>query len=208
MNNIIIMLFLSYLNYTTSYSTYSMSCVIIIKKTVLYDAKMPILYMPNYNKNAIYSDNYNLFTPEHIFPQSLLNTNGKNDMHNIIKTIASLNTNRSNYKYCEDLNINDENWNKLNYNNYVNHKDKLFIPNKDSRGIIARAILYMCREHKCNYKKVIDKELLIKWFYNYSPSIDEKYHNDMVKQIQQTNNIFISKYNKKNNGLYRFINTL
>jgi len=59
-----------------------------------------------------------------------------------------------------------------------------------------------------NYKKVIDKELLIKWFYNYSPSIAEKYHNDMVKQIQQTNNIFISKYNKKNNGLYRFINTL
>ena len=202
------MLILSYLHYITCFNTYSMSCVIIIKKTIIYDPKMPILYMPNYNKNAIYGDNYNLFTPEHIFPQSLLNTKEKNDMHNIIKTIGSLNTNRSNYKYCENLNINDENWNELIYNNYVNHKDKLFIPNKDSRGIIARAILYMCFEYKCNYKKVIDKELLIKWFYNYSPSIDEKYHNDMVKQIQQKSNIFISKYCKKNNGLNKFINSL
>jgi len=185
-----------------------MSCVIIIKKTVLYDKKMPILYTSNDYKNVNTTNKYNLFTPEHIFPQSLLCTKEKNDMHNIIKTIHSLNTNRSNYKYCDNLNEYDENWNELIYNNYVNHKDKLFIPNKDSRGIISRSILYMCHQYNCNYKKVIDKELLSKWFYNYSPSIAEKYHNDMVKQIQQKNNIFISKYNKKNNEIKKFINTL
>lgn len=208
MSKLIILLLLTDIYSSCSFVNYHMSCSIIIKKTILYNNKMPILYTFKNYMNEDELSKYKLFTLEHIFPQSLLNNKESNDMHNIIKTINTLNSNRSNYKYCEDLNINDKNWNSLPYGNYVNHKDKTFIPNKDSRGFISRAILYMCYNYNCNYKKVIDKDLLIKWFHNYPPSISEKYHNEIVKQMQNKNNMFISNYNKKNNGIKKFISSL
>jgi endonuclease I len=97
---------------------------------------------------------------------------------------------------------------ELEYDNYVNHKEKIFIPNNDSKGFISRAILYMYREYKCNPKKIIDIEILKKWYYNFPPKHDEIYHNMVVKRIQNKNNIFISNYNKKNKGVKKLFETL
>lgn len=196
----------------------------IIKNTLLYDHKMPSIYTHKTFKHSDIQKN-NFLTAEHIFPQSLLiNKKEANDMHNIIKTLNTLNVNRSNYRYHEDININIkkdkkcargngyridyDNWVELEYGNYVNHKDKLFIPNNDSKGFISRAILYMCREYNYCHKKIIDTELLKRWFYTYSPSFAEKYHNDVIKRLQNKNNIFISNYNKKNKGIKRILDTL
>jgi len=178
----------------------------IIKDTILNDSKMPIIYV---NKNYDSVDIKNKFlSAEHIYPQSLLNIKQSNDMHNIIKTINTLNVNRSNYRFRDDYDKRDKNWVELEYNNYVNHKNKLFVPNNDSRGFISRALLYMHREYKCNPKKIIDIEILKKWYYNFSPTHEEIYHNMVVKRIQNKNNMFISNYNKKNKGIKKLLDTL
>jgi len=210
----------------------------IIKDTILNDPKMPMIYTNKYLKKCIMNgitgsvgvasvampcggiskhiahgvanSNYNrqFISAEHIYPQCLLNVKQSNDMHNIIKTLNTLNANRSNYKFQEDYDIRNKNWLELECNNYVNHKDKVFVPNNDSRGFISRAILYMYKEYNCNPHKIIDIEILKKWYYNFSPTIEERYHNDIIKRLQNKNNIFISNYNKKNKGIKKILDSL
>jgi len=181
----------------------------IIKKTVLHDIKMPSIYL----ENSFLSENdarfkNKFFSAEHIFPQCLLNNKHRNDMHNIVKTINTLNVNRSNYMFVEDINCKDKNWVELDFGNYVNHKYKVFAPNHYSRGFISRAILYMCWEYDYNHKKVIDRDLLIKWYFENPPSKEERYHNEIIHRIQRKHNIFITNYCKKNNVIIKFINKL
>ena len=181
----------------------------IIKKTILQDAKMPSIYLENSffdEKDAKFKNKF--FSAEHIFPQCLLNNKHTNDMHNIVKTLNTLNVNRSNYMFVEDLNMKDKNWIPLDFDNYVNHKNKIFIPNDYSRGFISRAILYMCWEYNYSHKKVIDTELLIKWYFQYPPLKEERYHNEIIHRIQRKHNIFITNYFKKNNVIIKFINKL
>jgi len=183
----------------------------IIKKTILHDTKMPSIYL----ENSFFGDGdpkfkNKFFSAEHIFPQSLLNNKHTNDMHNIVKTLNTLNVNRSNYMFVEDTKINmkDKNWAELDFGNYVNHKNKVFVPNDYSRGFISRAILYMCWEYDYSHKKVIDTDLLIKWYFQYPPLKEERYHNEIIHRIQRKHNIFITNYNKKNNVIIKFINKL
>ena len=210
----------------------------IIKYTILNDPKMPMIYTNKYLKKCIINgiaedargtegtecgtsiskniargvakSNYNrqFLSAEHIYPQCLLNVKQSNDMHNIIKTLNTLNANRSNYKFHEDYDTKNKHWVELECNNYVNHKEKIFVPNNDSRGFISRAILYMYKEYNCNPNKIIDIEILKKWYYNFSPTIDERYHNDIIKRLQNKNNIFISNYNKKNKGIKKILDSL
>ena len=181
----------------------------IVKQTILHDAKMPAIYLENSifsEKDARFKNKF--FSAEHIFPQCLLNNKHTNDMHNIVKTLNNLNVNRSNYMYVEDVKRKDKNWAELDFGNYVNHKAKVFAPNDYSRGFISRAILYMCWEYNYNHKKVIDTDLLIKWYFQYPPLKEERYHNEIIHRIQRKHNIFITNYFKKNNVIIKFINKL
>jgi endonuclease I len=110
--------------------------------------------------------------------------------------------------FVEDVNVKDKNWVALDFGNYVNHKCKMFAPNDYSKGFISRAILYMCREYDYNHKKVIDKDILVKWFFENPPLKDERYHNEIIHKIQRNHNIFITNYFKKNNVVIKFINKL
>lgn len=178
----------------------------LMKDALILNKKMPCIYTEK--DFEIQDQNIrSMCSMEHIFPRSFLNKKDHNDMHNIIKTINELNNKRSNYKYTDEK-MQDNNWKLLSFNNYVNHKNKLFIPNNVSRGFISRSILYMVKEYDYNIHKVIDKETLIKWYYQYPPCTKEKYHNEVVKEIQNTNNIFISCYNKKSKTINNFIQTL
>ena len=77
---------------------------------------------------CIYS-NINANTVEHICPKSfLINYQQKYDMHNLFKCNIHINQLRSNYKFVNDFTKNKE-WIRLDYDNYVNNKEKLFIPN-------------------------------------------------------------------------------
>ena len=209
---LIILLLLLQMSYVKTFA--KMQYTNIIKDTILNDPKMPMIYTNKYLKksltNTVANCNYNkqFVSAEHIYPQCLLNIKQSNDMHNIIKTINTLNANRSNYRFHEDYDIKNKHWLELECNNYVNHKEKIFVPNNDSRGFISRAILYMYKEYNCNPNKIIDIEILKKWYYNFTPTIEERYHNDIIKRLQNKNNIFISNYNKKNKGIKKIIDTL
>ena len=174
-----------------------------IKKDILYNTNMPILYTKNNLNNDIYS-------LEHIYPISYLISNeSKIDMHNLIKTTKYLNNARSNYKYTDfeeiNFNINNKNWIELENNNYVNHKKKLFIPNNNSKGIISRAILYINDTYSYKINKVINYSTLINWYIYNPPDICEKYHNNYVKKIQNTDNKFILNYKYYKKKIYKII---
>jgi len=187
-----ILLFLL-LPFSRSFTTYC--CISIIKKAIVYDKNMPTLYVDNNIKINNEFIHKNIYSLEHIVPRSLIDNKLHNDMHNIMRTFNNLNNHRSNYKYVNDMDY--KKWVNLDFSNYVNHKKKLFIPNSNSKGMISRAILYMANEYKYNVTNIIDRDVLIDWFYKYPPKKQEIYHNQLVKDYQKKDNIFISQYNDK-----------
>lgn len=179
----------------------------LLKNAIIFDNKMPFMYLDD-NFDIDEKLRKSIYSMEHIFPRSLIKSEHVNDMHNIVKTINNLNIQRSNYKY-EDIKDDDNGWSDLEFDNCVNHKKRLFIPNQASRGFISRAIMYMCKEYKYKINKVIDKDTLIKWYFDNPPSKYERYHNNIVKKLQNKNNVFISNYNsKKKDSVNKFFDTL
>tara|TARA_B000000475_G_scaffold268949_1_gene262212 strand:- start:251 stop:916 length:666 start_codon:yes stop_codon:yes gene_type:complete len=189
----------------------------IIKNKINLNYKKHIIdYSP-----CVYIDKENInnriLTNEHIFPISHMKKNNKfdnykyakNDMHNLFKTTEKLNSIRSNYKFTDIENeCLNENWRILENNNYINNKKKLFIPANNSKGIIARAILHMSYKYNYKIEKIIDLNILIKWTLKYSPKNDEIYHNNLIKSIQYTDNIFIKNYSNNKKILNIYINKI
>ena len=198
-------LFMFFMNLPKYCCTKTQSFGSIVKNTIVLNDKMPSIYMErNHIRDNIKKNKYSI---EHIFPRSYLLKKDIYDMHNTVKTINELNVQRSNYKYINCIS-DDSSWKELIFDNHVNHKKKLFVPNIKSRGFISRSLLYMMMEYGYNPFCVIDKETLVNWFYTYPPDSGERYHNEVVKNIQNKNNIFISNYNKKAKTLNRFIEQL
>lgn len=178
------------------------------KHNIISDDNMPIIY----SKINVYNTKLkkNVYSLEHIYPISHMTNDAKIDMHNLFKTTKYLNNARSNYKFSDYQEYviypnntwfiinndvkNNKNWISLENNNYVNHKQKLFIPSNESKGIIARAILYITFKYKFKLERVINLDTLISWYLKYPPTNKEKYHNNYVKKIQFTDNKFISSY--------------
>mgnify|MGYP006101952533 CR=1 FL=1 len=150
---------------------------------------------------------YNELTAEHIFPQSYIKLykKAKYDMHNIYLTSSRQNSQRNNYKYVDEEKFLIKKKNKyyidikselIEYNNSLNYKInwcKSFIPFSESRGVIARTIAYM--KYKYNeliVENVIDLNVLLKWNKMYPPTDMEIKQNEKIKEIQGTENIFIT----------------
>ena len=124
------------------------------------------------------------------------------DMHNMFKCNKNINNLRSNFRFIDNIENDNDKWKELHNKNYVNTKSRQFIPNNDSKGIISRAILYMYLEYNYDFNKVITRRNLIDWFNKYPPKIDEIYHNKEILKYQNKDNIFISKYDKIKFQLY------
>ena len=150
---------------------------------------------------------YNELTAEHIFPQSYIKLykKAKYDMHNIYLTSSRQNSQRNNYKYVDEEKFLIKKKNKyyidikselIEYNNSLNYKInwcKSFIPFSESRGVIARTIAYM--KYKYNeliVENVIELNVLLKWNKMYPPTDMEIKQNKKIKEIQGTENIFIT----------------
>jgi endonuclease I len=171
-----------------------------VKQILEKNIKMPIIYGTRPLTN-------NCISLEHIFPKCFLEKKHHNDIHNIFLSDKYINNKRSNFKFIELYDIkNDKNWLKINNNNYVNTKKRLFIPEEESKGIIARSIMYMCYEYGYDYSKIISEENLINWCLKYEPTEYEKNHNQFAYTCQFNLNKFISKYGKKN--YYKLINKI
>ena len=148
---------------------------------------------------------------EHVFPQSYIRNiqYAKNDMHNIFLTHYFTNLHRSNYKFFDEININNQtnftqiNNNNLNIiqisqlNNNFNYKNDLFryfIPNAESRGIISRTIAYMKLIYPIlNINNIINEETLIEWNYLYPPLQKEIQRNELIYNLQGNINPFTEK---------------
>ena len=166
-----------------------------IRSSIIFSSNNPEIY--NVKGLSIKSKFNPKPTLEHIFPKCYMNKISYNDMHNIFKCNGEINNRRSNYKYTDERDL--RNFTRIhNTDNYISTKDQLFIPEEDSRGIIARTIMYMSYEYKYKYSKVIDTDVLIDWCMSYPPCKMEIHHNNDAFRKQYKRNKFIDLYCKKN----------
>jgi endonuclease I len=135
-----------YLKNNIYFDIYNDSMLEINKQLIISESKI-------INKfDNLHYNKYNDLTAEHIFPQSFLKeySKAKFDMHNIYLTKGTINSNRSNYKFIqnltslEDIDENKKDNNKLNLNNL---KTKFKNNNKILKKIIVK------REKQCKIKK-------------------------------------------------------
>jgi hypothetical protein len=162
----------------------------------LYSSK---LYSSKFNSSKFNSSKYYIYTKyndltaEHIFPQSFTKHYSKanKDMHNIYLTNYYTNNLRSNYKFADYVN--------------TNISKNIYIPCNYSRGIIARALVYMKYTYPLlNLSTIIDYDIIILWNKLYPPTDYEVEKNNIVYNYQGNKNIFIEDYKK----LELFINKL
>lgn len=197
--------------YPNKYISFKKTKELYYSNKIYYD-----FYNNYYNDYYYFNNNYELYpyldniklTAEHIFPQSYtkLYPKAKFDMHNLYLTSGKTNTNRSNYKYVDEIYyfhksifnyyyFDYQKNKKIKYNKYQNYKNsklKLCIPSHNSRGVISRSLAYM----KYTYsdiilENVIDIDTMLKWNKQYPPTYIEIKHNNVVKSIQGNDNIFI-----------------
>jgi len=177
----------------------NMIFMMAIKSSIIHSLNNPQIYNINLNK----INNLNRPTLEHIFPKCYMSKKSFNDLHNIFSCNGIINNHRSNYKYI-DMTDDEYYDNKSDFkiinntDNYYSSKLKLFIPENESKGIIARSIMYISYEYKYRYDKVISYSNLINWCLKYPPTKEEIYHNNIVFKRQFKRNQFIDLYYKKN----------
>lgn len=172
--------------------------IFAIRSSIIFSSNNPEIY--NMRGMSIKTKFNPKPTLEHIFPKCYMNKISHNDMHNIFKCNGEINNMRSNYKYTDERDLwNLKDFTKIhNTDNYISTKNKLFIPEEESRGIIARTIMYMSYEYKYKYSKVIDTEVLIDWCLTYPPTKHEINHNNDAFRRQYKRNKFIDLYCKRN----------
>lgn len=116
------------------------------------------------------------------------------DLHNLYPSVGEVNGRRSNYKFA--LNI-------RNPKNYfgkcqmrIDSKRQRAEPPARSRGIVARAYLYMADR----YSIALDSEhenLFNRWNKEYAPDKNECLWNELVTKIQGNDNPFITQKCRK-----------
>jgi len=176
--------------------------IIYIMVNIAFTLNLKAIFISNTSPIIYTYLNSNKFNFEHVYPKSFMNKQHYNDMHNIFKCDIYINNVRSNYKYIDKT---DREFKLYNHtfkqlytsNNYVNSKLNLFVPDDASKGLIARAIMYMSYKYNYDYKKIIDYDNLIEWCFKYPPTKQEYIHNNLISHIQKNRNIFIDMYKHK-----------
>lgn len=144
---------------------------------------------------------------EHIVPQSLsIDKHCVKDMHMMFLSNIYLNGIRNNYKYIDENEIKEED-KVLMYNEDGNYETdikkyhcgiisnrKIFIPPKESRGLIARSILYYKYQYRGNIKRIINEDTLYDWGMKYEVSKEEYQRNIDIYKFQENINPFIENH--------------
>lgn len=183
-------------------------------------------------KNIMFSEIYEIdpnlwknYNIEHIVPQSLYKKepNIKKDMHNLILYPKSLNSHRSNYKYVSDPKIYDEsvilnkNGHKISYLKPIkknisikNNKMRIFHPNEQYKGQIARACMYFTRVYNWSdiiFRHVIDPYTILLWHHQYPVSDFEKKKNQIIFCHQGNENKYVSNPKRLVSDMESLLNT-
>ena len=152
-------------------------------------------------------------TLEHIIPQSIFKNAEpklKRDMHNLIIFPALLNSHRSNYRYSNELVLDDTTsilsniGEKCFYTGPFNqigiclksNKHRYFYPRPFYRGKIARSCMYMAMTYPeyrdVIFNDVIDPYVLLTWHHEHPVSDFEVRKNDIILEIQGNENVYVN----------------
>ena len=185
---------------------------------LLYSAKA-FNYIPYKQIRPLFLDMYHIIHPknvslEHIIPQSLfkqIKPEISRDMHNIMLYPTLLNSHRSNYRYSNELVLDDTttildgSGEKCYYTGPFNHieiclksnKKRYYYPRPFYRGKIARSCMYMAMTYPelrdPIFNDVIDPFVLLTWHHEHPVSGFEIRKNDAILNLQGNENIYVSK---------------
>ncbi len=116
----------------------------------------------------------------------------ESDLHNLYPSIGEVNKDRSSYKFVSKLDSPDNPNGYGQCKMYFNSEKRIVQPTKRSRGIVARAYLYM---HKI-YNIPLDKEqlhLFRSWNQSYKVTDNECKRNYLINKIQGNDNPFVTE---------------
>ena len=151
---------------------------------------------------------------EHVIPQSLYKKQKpavSRDMHNLMLYPVLLNSHRSNYRYSNELVLDDTttildgSGEKILYSGPFNqigiclksNKKRYFYPRPFYRGKIARSCMYMAMTYpelrEDIFKDVIDPFVLLTWHHEHPVSGFEIRKNNAIYNLQGNENTYVSK---------------
>ena len=116
------------------------------------------------------------------------------DLHNLFPSVGSVNATRSNYNF-EELGDADMPFGETCP---VKLRSRKVEPPARSKGVVARAYLYMDWAYKRYKMSRQQKRLMATWNAMYPPSEWEILRNARIKQAQGNSNPFIENYGKNN----------
>lgn len=154
-----------------------------------------------YGTNVNQINQYNI---EHIVPQSM-DRKVNCDLHMIFMSDREINRIRSNYRFVNMDQRRIYNYisydrgsyylskNKSNYYCAFSNQYRLFVPPENSKGLIARSLLYYQDTYKNEsvLNKIIDTRLLLKWHHSYQVTLMEYERNEEIFDIQKNRNSYI-----------------
>ena len=116
----------------------------------------------------------------------------ESDLHNLYPAIGEVNKDRSSYSFVEKIRNPDNPDGYGSCRMFFNRSSYQAQPTERSKGIIARAYLYMNKR----YNLPLDSEhmrLYRSWNHTYKPTDDECKRNYMIKKIQGNDNPFVTE---------------
>lgn len=111
------------------------------------------------------------------------------DLHNLFPAVGEVNGDRSNYRF-QDWNGKPTQYGQCEM--IVDFKGKRAQPPKSSRGLIARAYLYMSDKYKIRLSQA-QRRLYEAWDRMYPVSQSECLRNELIKKVQGNDNPFVSR---------------
>ncbi|MBO6258545.1 MAG: endonuclease [Succinivibrio sp.] len=111
------------------------------------------------------------------------------DLHNLYPSIGEVNADRKNYHYG-DWNAKPGMYGKCPM--VVDNQLKLAQPPHSSRGIVARATLYMAERYHIKISAEQQK-LFLSWNKMYPPTPNECLRNKLIASVQGNENHFVSR---------------
>ncbi len=124
------------------------------------------------------------------------------DLHNLYPAVGEVNADRSNFHFVESMNIKNPGKGKNNYYTnlilgygkcdiLINPTRHLVVPPERSRGIIARAYLYMSDTY--NIKLRDDERARFEsWNNRYPPDKNECLRNALIRKVQGNDNPYVT----------------
>ena len=136
---------------------------------------------------------------EHVVPKSLFENNPKlsNDFHNLFPAIGIINSDRGTKYFAESFFPGDKTYG--NCKTSIDTKTKRIFPQKEAKGKIARAYLYMMDKlpslKNADLNQGANLEQTMKdWNYEYPPTPFECKREKLIYEIQGEHNPHISRH--------------